>query len=99
MSRANGLIAWRDYLASYEGGVELSKLSLDMLVMTLATAIAEIEALEQPERQDWLAVKARQEQASSGYADAVVAGVRDGKVAVLAQARMARLIAAEGGVA
>ncbi|MBB4199094.1 hypothetical protein CCR94_16480 [Rhodoblastus sphagnicola] len=102
MSRAEGLRAWRDYLAANPWGVELKGPGLELLKLTLEVAVAEIEALEQPERLKRLAAKAARDLAVARKAEAVVAAARSGKLSVLAAYRMSRRRKASsnaGGVA
>jgi len=98
MSRANGLRVWRDYLAGIEGDATFAASSLALLRLTIETAISEIEALEMPELLDALAAKARRELEAVGRADAFDAGLRSGKVSLLARYRAGRA-PSDGGAA
>lgn len=87
MSMAENLRAWSAYLNDCGDHLYLEQPSLDLLRLVIEDGIIAIESLERPERLERLAAKAARELAVANHADAVVAGVRSGKVSVLARYR------------
>lgn len=87
MSMAENLRAWSEYLNGCGDRLFLEQPSLDLLRLVIEDGIIAIESLERPERLDQIAAKAARELAVANHADAIVDGVRSGKVSLLSRYR------------